>query len=90
LAHLERDLEALVTSRFAGNREFAKQVSQTLAIAKRCCEAQIARKVHRDYQAGELSKEAIASQRPVVESQLQGVLDKLATGGWPVDAQRAS
>jgi hypothetical protein len=79
LAHLERDLEALLTSRFARNREFAKQVSQILAIA---------RKVHREYQAGEFSKEAIASQRPVIESQLQGVLDKLATGGWPVDAQR--
>lgn len=40
LAHLERDLEALKTSRFAGNREFAQRVGEILAIA---------RSLHREY-----------------------------------------
>lgn len=79
LVHLERDLEALKTSRFAGNREFAEQVGQVLWAA-RC--------TYRDYRAGKLSLEAIASQRPVLESQLQEVLDKPVAGGWPADAQR--
>lgn len=79
LAHLERDLEALKTSRFAGNREFACRVNQVLWTA-RC--------IYRDYHAGKLSIEAITSQRRVLESQLQAVLDKPATGGWPADAQR--
>jgi DNA-binding protein H-NS len=74
LAHLERDLEALKTSRFVGNREFAERVDQVLCTA-RC--------IYRDYHAGKLSIEAIASQRRVLESQLQAVLDKPATGGWP-------
>ncbi len=79
LAHLERDLEALHTSRFAGNRHFAVQVKQVLWTA---------RSTHRDYQAGKLSREAIAAQRPVLESQLQGILDQLAAGGYPSDTQR--
>lgn len=79
LAHLERDLEALMTSRFAGNQEFALAVGQVLWLA---------RQAHRDYQMGKLSSEAIASLRPVLESQLQAVLDLPAVGGWPADAQR--
>ena len=79
LAHLERDLEAITTSRFAGNREFAERVRQVLWTA-RC--------IYRDYHAGKLSIEAIASQRRVLESELQAVLDLPATGGWPADAQR--
>ena len=31
LAHLERDLEALQTSRFEGNREFARQVKEKMS-----------------------------------------------------------
>jgi hypothetical protein len=79
LAHLERDLEALVTSRFAGNREFAERVSKVLWAA---------RSAHRDYHTGKLSIEAIASLRPVLESQLQAILDTPASGRWPADAQR--
>jgi hypothetical protein len=74
LADLERDLEALKTSRFAGNREFASRVDQVLWAA-RC--------IYRDDHAGKLSIEAITSQRRVVESQLQEVLDKPVAGGWP-------
>ena len=79
LAHLERDLEALKTSRFAGNREFAAQVEQVLWAS---------RLAHRDYQSGKLSIEAIALYRPAIESQLQAVLDNPVAGGWPADAQR--
>ena len=71
--------EALHTSRFAGNREFASGVGEILARA---------RLVYRDYHAGKLSREALASVRPTLESQLQAVLDKPAVGGWPADAQR--
>jgi hypothetical protein len=79
LAHLERDLEALKTSRFAGNREFALASGQIL---------ESARGIHRDYHAGKLSSDAIANHRPVIESQLQAVLDNPVPGGWPADAQR--
>ena len=79
LAHLERDLEALKTSRFAGNREFAKGVDQVLWAA-RCS--------HRDYQAGKLSREILAQQRPLLESQLQEILEQLVVSRWPADAQR--
>jgi hypothetical protein len=88
LTHLERDLEALLSSRFAGNREFAVAVSQILGLA---------RSVYRDYHAGKLSRDAIcasqqrfaiASSRTDLESQLQAVLDKPIVGRWPSDAQR--
>jgi len=55
LAHLERDLEALKTSRFVGNREFAQRVGEILALA---------RSSHRDHH-GKLNREALAlSPRP--------------------------
>ncbi len=57
----------------------AQQVSEILAIA---------RTVYQDYQAGKLSQEALASQRPVLEAQLQEALQKLASRGYPTDAQR--
>ncbi len=79
LAHLERDLEALKTSRFVGNRELVEAVSEVLWTA---------RQAHRDYQTGKLGREAIALVRPILESQLQAVLDQPIAGGWPADAQR--
>ena len=79
LAHLERDLEALKTSRFVGNRDFSERVGQVLWTA-RC--------TYRDFHTGKLSKEAIASIRLVLESKLQQVLDEPTAGGWPADAQR--
>ena len=74
LAHLGRDLEALHTSRFAGNRELAQEVGHILASA---------RSVYRDYHAGKLSDEARSLSRPVFETQLQAVLEKPEAGGWP-------
>ena len=79
LAHFERDLEALKTSRFSGNREFAERVEKVLGDA---------RAAYRDYHEGKLSTEALASQRPILESKLQEVVDNPVANGWPADAQR--
>ncbi len=81
LAHLERDLKALKTSRFQGNREFASSVLEVLWQA---------RTAHRDYQEGKLSREALALVRPLLESQLQEVLNQPTPGGCPADALRLS
>lgn len=78
-AHLERDLQALKTSRFAANREFAQDVKQVLWTA---------RKAHQDYHAGFLALEALPNIRDECASQLQAVLDKPFVGGWPADAHR--
>lgn len=79
LTHLERDLKALETSRFAENQEFAKQVEAILRAA---------RQVHRDYHARKLSLEQLQQQRPLLEAQLQAVLNTPPARGWPADAQR--
>jgi len=48
LAHLERDLDALLTSRFAANVDFVRNVKEVLWTA---------RKAHQDYHAGLLRTE---------------------------------
>ena len=79
LTHLERDLEALKQSRFDGNRLLAEAVTEILATA---------RIRYREYHADQLSREAMAAQRLVLESQLQNVLINAPVKGWPADAQR--
>ena len=79
LTHLERDLEALKQSRFDGNRLLAEAVTEILATARRR---------YREYHADQLSREAMAAQRLVLESQLQNVLINAPVKGWPADAQR--
>ena len=79
LAHLERDLEALKTSRNACNQQFQEQVGQVLSQA---------RQAYRDYHALKLSAQQLQQQRPIIECQLQAVLDKPPDRGWPADAQR--
>ena len=79
LAHLERDLEALETSRFEGNREFARQVKEILSEA---------RSFYRDYQEGNLSSSSLAAVRPQLEARLEAVIDSPPVGGFPADAQR--
>ena len=79
LTHLERDLEALKLSRFEGNRSLAVAVTEILTTA---------RTLYRDYQAGQLSREAMAAQRTVVEAKLLAVLTNPPVKGWPADAQR--
>ena len=79
LTHLERDLEALKLSRFDGNRLLAGAVGEILATA---------RTRYREYHAGQLSREAMAAERLVLEARLQDVLTNAPVKGWPADAQR--
>ncbi len=81
LVHFERDLKALETSRFAGNREFRARVSPILDTARRA---------HQDYHAAQLSLEKLQQLRPRVESQLDEVLKNPPLKGWPADAQGLS
>ncbi len=73
-AHFERDLKALETSRFAGNREFRARVSTILRKA---------RTAHQDYHNGLLSLKELQQLRPTVESQLDEVLKNSPLKGWP-------
>ena len=61
LAHLERGLDALLTSRFAANVDFAKNIKQVLWTA---------RKAHQDYHTGLLTPEELGQKRPSVEAQV--------------------
>jgi hypothetical protein len=79
LTHLERDLGALQLSRFEGNRFLAGAVGEILTTA---------RTLYRDYQTGQLSREAMATQRLVLEAKLLAVLTNPPVKGWPADAQR--
>ncbi len=78
LTHFERDLKALKTSRFEGNREFRARVYPIL---------EKARSGHQDYHAGQLSLEQLQQLRPQVESELEEVLNNSPLKGWPNDAQ---
>lgn len=78
LAHLERDLKALEGSRFAANRDFAQRVFPIL---------QTARQAHRQYHQGSLSLEQLQQQRPILEAQLEEVLNSPPKGGWAADSQ---
>lgn len=78
LAHIGRDLNALSTSNFSANRQFAQQVIPILESA-RCA--------HQDYHAGQLSLEQLQHQRLIVEAQLAQVLQHPPHKGWPADAQ---
>jgi DNA-binding protein H-NS len=79
LTHLERDLEALKLSRFEGNRLLAGAVGEILATA---------RTRYRQYHVGQLSREAMAAERLVLEAKLLKILTDAPINGWPADAQR--
>ena len=81
LAHIGRELKALETSHFSENKLFAQRVFPIL---------EQARQSHRDYHQGELSLEALQQQRPLVEAQLQEVLDNPPPTGWASDSQLLS
>jgi hypothetical protein len=78
LAHIERDLKALETSRLAANRLFAQKVFPILHSA---------RDAHRDFQAGRLTREQLEQRRSLVEAQLLDVLNHPPPGGWAADSQ---
>ncbi len=79
LAHLERELESLKTSRFQGNRQFAHDVQLVLGKA---------RMAHRHYHAGILNLSELSSKRTEVENLLQEIFKATPKKGWPYDAQR--
>lgn len=78
LAHIQRELEAMRTSRFESNRQFSSQVS---VIFER------ARQAYRDYHAGNLTLEQLQTQRLLSEVELADVLDHPPKAGWAADAQ---
>ena len=77
-AHIERELKGLQTSRFAANRLFAERVFPIL---------QAARQIHREYHQGAISLEQMQQQRPILEAQLESVLNNPPKGGWAADSQ---
>ena len=77
LTHFERDLKALETSRFASNREFRKRGSPILHRA---------RTAHQEYHTGQLSRAQLQQLRPIVESELEAVLNHPPKKGWASDA----
>lgn len=79
LAHLERELESLKTSRFQANRQFATDVQQVLKTA---------RIAHHHYHTGILNTEELAEKRTEVENLLQQIFKATPKKGWPYDAQR--
>ncbi|NET59035.1 MAG: hypothetical protein F6K47_23690 [Symploca sp. SIO2E6] len=79
LAHLQRDLKALKSSRFRDNQQFSSDVDQVL---------EMARGYYRDYQTGKLSGAELAQKRPMVEELLQNILNNPPAKGWPSDSQR--
>ena len=81
LAHLERDLKALQTSRFQGNRQFAYRWLEVLWQA---------RTAHGDYQEGKLNREELAKYRAVIERKLKSVLSETLTDKAPSDTLRLS
>ena len=78
LAHIQRELEALSSSRFESNRQFSSQVS---AVFKR------ARQAYRDYHAASLTLEQLQTQRLILEVELADVIDHPPKSGWAADAQ---
>ncbi|NEQ80454.1 MAG: IS66 family transposase [Moorea sp. SIO2I5] len=79
LAHLERDLKALLTSRFEGNRQFASKVQLVLWQARSC---------YQDYQEGKLSCQTLNDQRESVEASLKKVLEETLKESPPSDTLR--
>ena len=78
LAHIERELKAMQSSRFVDNRHFADEV---FAIFHQ------ARQAYRAYHQQQLSLADLHLCRVSVEAQLQQLLDHPPKKGWPADAQ---
>jgi len=78
LAHIERELKAMETSKLKANRVFAQQVFPILHRA---------RQKHRDYHAGKVTQSQLEQYRLVVEAELSRVIETPPDGGWAADAQ---
>lgn len=78
LAHIQRELEALRTSRFESNRQFSSYVSAVF---------EQARQAYRNYHAGNLTLEQLQTRRLISQAELANILDHPPESGWAADAQ---
>lgn len=79
LAHIQRELEAMRTSRFQANRrQFASLVSAIF---------EPARQAYQNYHAGTLTLEQLQSQRLILEAELAHIIDHPPKSGWAANAQ---
>lgn len=78
LAHIERELKGMETSHLKANRIFAERVFPILHQA---------RAVRQEYLYGNITLETMQAQRPVIEFQLEFVLNHPPQGGWAFDSQ---
>ena len=81
LAHLERDLKALQTSRFQGNRDFATKVIQVLWQG---------RAAHQNYLNSKITREELIQQRANLEKKLLEIISNALTTRAPSDTLRLS
>ena len=73
LAHLERELESLKTSRFQANRQFAADVQQVLATAPI---------YHRHYHEQILNIEQLVEKRTEIQNKLSQIFQAPPKKGW--------
>ena len=78
LAHIERELKGMESSRHKANRVFAREV---LAILHE------ARGAYRQFHNGELHQWQLDLQRLKIEAQLATVLEHPPAGGWAADSE---
>jgi transposase len=81
LAHLERDLKSLKTSRFQGNRDFATKVIKVLWQSTAA---------YGDYLEGKMTKEELQQYRVVVEEKLHEILSEAISKSPHSDTLRLS
>ena len=78
LAHIERELKGMKSSRHKSNRIFAEAVLLIL---------QEARNAYNRFHKSELNQAQLAQQRLTSQAKLASVIDNPPPGGWAADAQ---
>ena len=78
LAHIERELKGMESSRHQANRVFTHSVFPILHEA---------REAHNLYHQGALNQAQLDQQRLISQAQLANVLDHPPKGGWAADSQ---
>lgn len=78
LAHIERELKSMETSRHPSNRLFAREVMGILHEA---------REDYRRFHAGEMEQWQLDVRRLLYDAQLTQVIEHPPKGGWAADAQ---
>ena len=78
LAHIERELKGMTSSRHPSNRTFAQRVFPILHAA---------REAYKQHHRGELTQAHLDQQRLISQAKLADVLEHPPQGGWAADAQ---